>query len=223
MSNIYWTTYTKEFPYSNALHKMEEAVKSIMEGGQQQIWALEHPSLFTAGSSSKPQDWYGSPTIPVHDVNRGGRITYHGPGQRILYVMMDLKRYKEDLHLYISMLQQWIIHTLELLEVKAMVDPDNIGVWVVDSKGCKAKIAAIGVHVRKWVTSHGIALNVSPELSYYEQIIPCGVKEFGVISLKELGIDISREEIDKLLQATFPMAMKDIYGTDTKLIKNKTE
>jgi lipoyl(octanoyl) transferase len=201
---------------------MDAAVGDIIAGGPQQVWALEHPSLFTVGSSAKDQDWCAKPSIPVYPINRGGRITYHGPGQRVLYLMLDLKQYKQDLHLYTHMLQQWIIKTLELVGIESTTDPDHIGVWVSLPTGQKAKIAAIGVHVRKWVTSHGVALNVSPDLSYYQQIVPCGVQEHGVTSLKALGIDLTLAEIDALLQKTFPQVMKETYGTDTKLIKNKT-
>jgi lipoyl(octanoyl) transferase len=208
-------------PYSTAMASMEEAVQNILNGGSQQIWALEHPSLFTMGSSTKDQDWCTTPSIPVHSINRGGRITYHGPGQRILYVMLDLKQYQQDLHLYTHMLQQWIIATLGLLGVQAETDPDHIGVWVNTPQGQKAKIAALGVHVRKWVTSHGVALNISPDLSYYQQIVPCGVQEHGVTSLKALGITITLTEIDALLQQTFPQVMKEKYGTNTEFIKNK--
>ena len=222
MPHIHWKTFSEEVPYPIALESMEAKAQDIIEGNPQEIWALEHPSLFTMGSSTKDQDWCTQPTIPVYPINRGGRITYHGPGQRVLYLMLDLKQYKQDLHLYTHMLQQWIIKTLDLLGVQATTDPEHIGVWVDTPHGQKAKIAAIGVRVRKWVTSHGVALNVSPDLSYYRQIVPCGVREHGVTSLKALGVDITLREIDALLQKTLPQVMKEIYGTDAELIKNKT-
>ena len=222
MPHIHWKTFSEEVPYPIALESMEAKAQDIIEGNPQEIWALEHPSLFTAGSSTKDQDWCQKPTIPIYPINRGGRITYHGPGQRVLYLMLDLKQYKQDLHLYTHMLQQWMIKTLDLLGVQGTTDPEHIGVWVTMPHGQKAKIAAIGVHVRKWVTSHGIALNVSPDLTYYQQIVPCGVQEHGVTSLKALGIDITLREIDALLQKTLPQVMKEIYGTDTELIENKT-
>lgn len=187
--------------YEHAVADMEQRVADIHAGqADELIWFLEHPPLYTAGTSAKAQDLL-NPQFPVYQTGRGGQYTYHGPGQLIAYVMCDLKRHQNtlDLRAYIQGLERWVIVALADLGLQATASDAGVGIWVKTEMGQK-KIGAIGVRVRHGITYHGISLNNDPDLSHYAGIIPCGISEFGVTSLKELGISITRSELETLLR-----------------------
>ena len=173
------------------------------------IWLLEHPPLYTAGSSARSEDLLAE-HHPVYETGRGGQYTYHGPGQRVVYIMVDLKKIfagqAPDLRKYIQLLEQWIILVLADLNVEGFLREGRVGVWVKQNNS-EAKIAAIGVRVKKWVAYHGFALNVQPDLSHYAGIVPCGIREYGVTSLQELGIKTDMQKVDDLLKKHCPFTM----------------
>lgn len=191
--------------YTVAMEAMEARVSGIIGGkAAEQVWLLEHPPLYTSGTSAKEADLLPGSAFPVYAAGRGGQFTYHGPGQRIGYVMLDLKaRGRADVRAYVQDLEQWIINTLGQFGLKGEVREGRIGVWVTDRAGKEAKIAALGIRIRKWVTFHGISLNVSPELSHYAGIVPCGIREYGVTSLKALGIEAIMDDVDAALKSEF--------------------
>jgi lipoyl(octanoyl) transferase len=187
------------------------------------VWLLEHPSLYTAGTSANPADLIES-RFPVHRTGRGGQMTYHGPGQRVAYSMLDLKRRGQDVRRYVATLEEWIIRTLAAFDVRGERREDRIGVWVLrpeKGNGYEDKIAAIGIRVKQWVTLHGMAFNVDPELSHFSGIVPCGVSEqrFGVTSLRDLGISASISEVDLILRREF----EALFGQTTDQIVGNTE
>jgi lipoyl(octanoyl) transferase len=183
---------------------MEERVAVIRSGDAKElVWLLEHPPIYTAGTSAQDADLVEPDRLPVYQTGRGGRHTYHGPGQRVAYVLLDLRERGTDLRAYVHRLEEWVITALADFSVKGERRQGRVGVWVADSAGGENKIAAIGVRVRHWVTFHGIALNVSPNLMYYSGIIPCGVREHGVTSLANLGVDASMDEVDSVLKRRF--------------------
>lgn len=202
---VLWKQSLSPVPYPDALTHMTNRVNQIIGGDEEEVWLLEHPPLYTAGTSAKKADLIDPKGIPVFETGRGGQFTYHGPGQRIAYVMIDLNRRTPDLRRYVHALEQWIIDTLSEFGVKGERREGRVGIWVVSppnettSFPTEEKIAAIGVRVTKWVTFHGIAINVNPNLSHYEGIIPCGLANFGVTSLQKLGLSVSMEELDKAL------------------------
>jgi lipoyl(octanoyl) transferase len=187
------------------------------------VWLLEHPPLYTAGTSANPADLIES-RFPVHQTGRGGQMTYHGPGQRVAYSMLDLKRRGQDVRRYVATLEEWIIRTLAAFDVRGERREDRIGVWVLrpeKGNGYEDKIAAIGIRVKQWVTLHGMAFNVDPELSHFSGIVPCGVSEqrFGVTSLRDLGISASISEVDLILRREF----EALFGQTTDQIVGNTE
>jgi lipoyl(octanoyl) transferase len=187
------------------------------------VWLLEHPPLYTAGTSANPADLIES-RFPVHKTGRGGQMTYHGPGQRVAYSMLDLKRRGQDVRRYVATLEEWIIRTLAAFDVRGERREDRIGVWVrrpEKGDGYEDKIAAIGIRVKQWVTLHGMAFNVDPELSHFSGIVPCGVSEqrFGVTSLRDLGISASISEVDLILRREF----EALFGQTTNQIVGNTE
>ncbi len=187
--------------YEEAVSAMEARVAAIHEGrAEEMVWLLEHPPLYTGGTSAKDDDLL-DPQFPVFKTGRGGEYTYHGPGQRVAYVMLDLKKrqQKPDIKRYVCDLEQWIINTLDAFDIKGERRDGRVGIWVSTPAGEK-KIAALGVRVRRWVAYHGIAINVDPDLSHYEGIVPCGISEYGVTSMKALGVDVSMDELDGVLQ-----------------------
>lgn len=204
MADMQWKISSELVDYAQAVAEMEVRVADIRAGtADEMVWCLEHPPLYTAGSSAKTGDLLQA-QFPVHETGRGGQYTYHGPGQRIAYVMLDLKQRMQepDLRLYVQLLEKWLINTLGAFGVEAFTRDGRIGVWVDTPQGEK-KIAALGIRVRHWVSYHGIALNVNPNLSHYEGIIPCGIREFGVTSLWDMGIEASMEAVDKQLRHEF--------------------
>lgn len=194
--------------YETALAAMDKRVEAILSGGTPElVWLVEHPPLYTAGTSARPEELIEA-RFPVHQVGRGGQFTYHGPGQRVAYAMLDLNRRKPDVRAYVGTLEEWIIRTLALFNVRGERREDRIGVWVRrpdKGEGFEDKIAAIGIRVRRWVTLHGIAINVEPELSHFAGIVPCGVAEqrYGVTSLADLGIPVTMAEFDMALRREF--------------------
>lgn len=197
-NNTDWQTEKTPVEYNHAVSFMEDKVQRILEQGDPDfVWLLEHPPLYTAGTSAKTEDML-NPTFPVYQTGRGGQYTYHGPGQRIAYVMMDIRRRGTNIRRYVHDLEEWVITALKDFGIKGERRPGRIGIWVA-TNGSEAKIAAIGVRVRRWVTYHGVSINLSPDLSHYNGIVPCGIKGYGVTSLKALGIEASMPELDKAL------------------------
>jgi lipoyl(octanoyl) transferase len=186
---------------------MAERVNAIAAGRSSElVWLLEHPPLYTAGTSAKPEDLIAPSRLPVHRTGRGGQYTYHGPGQRVAYVMLDVRRRFGDVRAYVAALEDWIIDGLAELDVRGVRRQGQVGVWVkqpgANGEGL-AKIAAIGVRLSRWISSHGISLNVAPNLADYAGIVPCGVRDAGVTSLAALGRTSDMDEVDAVLRATF--------------------
>jgi lipoyl(octanoyl) transferase len=204
MGEVEWRLSDAPVAYETALAEMEARVAAIREGGApEQVWLLEHPPLYTAGTSAREGDLVEPGLFPVHRTGRGGQYTYHGPGQRIGYVMLDLRRRGEDIRCYVHDLEEWLIRALARFNVKGERRQGRVGIWIVGRDGSEAKIAALGVRVRRWVSFHGVALNVDPDLSHYRGIVPCGISEHGVTSLAALGITASMPEVDIALRAAF--------------------
>lgn len=206
-------------PYEDALAWQEARVAAISAGEADDcIWLLEHPPLLTAGTSSNPADLLDPNRFPVHRAGRGGQYTYHGPGQRIAYLMMDLTKRGRDVRAYVHALEDWVIRALAEFGVKGERRADRVGVWVVrpdrpplpDGRPAEDKIAAIGVRVRRWVAFHGIAINVEPDLSHYRTIIPCGVRDFGVTSLVDLGVPVGLHDLDIALKGVYNETMQEM-------------
>ena len=204
IDRVEWKIDADPVPYPEAITFMERRVADIRAGSADElVWLLEHPPLYTAGSSASEDELIDKERFPVFPTGRGGRYTYHGPGQRVAYVMLDLQRRGPDVRRFIRQLECWIIDTLEQFGIVGEPRADRIGIWVTGPDGREAKIAAIGVRIRRWVTFHGIALNVSTNLEHFQGIVPCGIDGFGVTSMQELGIDANLSEIDESLQQSF--------------------
>lgn len=196
--------------YPQALSEMEARVADIQSGrASELVWLLEHPPLYTAGTSAKPSDLLSPQGFPVYQTGRGGQYTYHGPGQRVAYVLLDLKkRDKMDVRAYVASLERWIIASLAEFGIKGEVREGRVGVWVHTNAG-EAKIAALGIRIRKWVTYHGICINLNPDLSHYAGIVPCGIREHGVTSMAQLASHTTFEELDKVLYKNFEHIFPD--------------
>jgi lipoyl(octanoyl) transferase len=200
---VRWEVAVALVPYDEAVARMEREVEAIARGeALELVWLLEHPPLYTAGTSAKDSDLLMPQRFPVHHTGRGGQYTYHGPGQRVAYVMLNLKNRGADVRGFVAGLEEWLIATLASLMVKGERREDRVGVWVRNS-GREAKIAAIGIRVRRWVSFHGISLNVNPDLTHFDGIVPCGVKEHGVTSLVDLGLPVTMADADVALKASF--------------------
>jgi lipoyl(octanoyl) transferase len=200
---IDWRISQAPVPYEEALAFMEQRVAAIRAGTANEcVWLLEHPPLFTAGTSADPAEISNPLGFPVHSAGRGGRYTYHGPGQRVGYVMLDLDKRGRDVRRFVHALEGWIIATLADLGVKAHRAPGRIGIWVGEGP-TEAKIAALGLRVRRWVTLHGFSINVSPDLSHFGGIVPCGIAEYGVTSLLEIGKEMPMTCVDDRLKRGF--------------------
>lgn len=193
--------------YEDAVGEMEARASSIADGqARERVWLVEHPPLYTAGTSARDEDLIAPGRFPVHRSGRGGQYTYHGPGQRVAYVMLDLKRRDPDLRRFVAALEAWLIGTLDAMNVRGERREDRVGVWVRRPEkraGAEDKIAAIGIRVRRWVSFHGISLNVEPELLHFDGIVPCGVSDQGVTSLVDLGLPVTMPEVDNVLRAEF--------------------
>lgn len=202
--DIEWRVSADPVPYEEALAFMEHRVGAIREGSAREcIWLLEHPPLFTAGTSADPAELFNPQHLPVYAAGRGGRYTYHGPGQRVGYVMLDLERRGKDIRSFVQALEGWMIDALLDVGVAAHRAPGRIGIWVGESADEK-KIGALGVRVKRWVTLHGFSLNVAPDLSHFGGIVPCGIADFGVTSLAELGKQTAMNTVDAALKRSFP-------------------
>ena len=205
---VAWRISDEPVPYGEAVAFMEAHAAAIAAGeASELVWLLEHPPLYTSGTSGKTGDLL-DPRFPLFATGRGGQVTYHGPGQRIAYVMLDLKRRRPDVRAYVASLEEWIIRTLAAFNVRGERREDRVGVWVKrpdKGEGHEDKIAAIGVRLRRWVSFHGIAINVEPELQHFSAIVPCGVSDprFGVTSLVDLGHVIGMTDVDIALRRTF--------------------
>jgi lipoyl(octanoyl) transferase len=200
-----WSTSASFIPYQDAVAHMEARVAAIRRGeAGEQVWLLEHPSLYTAGTSAKEADLLAA-RFPVFRSGRGGQYTYHGPGQRVAYVMLDLNQRKQDVRLFVRDLEEWIIRALREFDVSGERRSDRIGIWVSHGDGSEDKIAAIGVRLRHWITFHGVSLNIDPELDHFSGIVPCGVRDprFGVTSLAALGIPATMADVDVALRRSF--------------------
>lgn len=197
---IEWQVSTAAVEYADALVEMETRVAGIAAGtAPEMIWLLEHPPLYTAGTSADPSELFNPLGLPVHPTGRGGRYTYHGPGQRVGYVMLDLGRRGRDVRAFVHALEGWVIASLGRMDVTAHRIPGRIGIWVRRG-GEEAKIGAIGVRVRRWITLHGFAVNIDPQLSHFSGIVPCGIADAPVTSLAELGVSGGRDQFDMALR-----------------------
>lgn len=214
MTHVAWRASGAPVPYEEAVASMEARVAAIREGREDEaVWLLEHPALYTAGTSAKPQDLIDPTLLPVHHTGRGGQYTYHGPGQRIAYVMLDLRPRGRDLRAHVAGLETWLIDTLADFGLRAGTRRGRVGVWVdLGAAGGEAKIAAIGVRVRHWITYHGVSLNVSPDLTHYRGIVPCGIRDAGVTSLASLGIGATMAEVDQALKRHFERVFGSAEG-----------
>ena len=209
-ADIEWRVSAEPVPYEEALAFMEQRAAAIREGSAREcIWLLEHPPLFTAGTSADPAELLDASDLPVFEAGRGGRYTYHGPGQRIGYVMLDLEKRGKDIRRFVHCLEGWMIDTLADLGVDAHRAPGRIGIWVGEGPN-EAKIGALGVRVKRWVTLHGFALNIAPDLSHYRGIVPCGISDFGVTSLAEFGKQIPLTRVDAALKRSFTAFLKGL-------------
>ena len=199
-----WRISDQPIPYEAAVAEMEARVAEIRDGAAGElVWLLEHPPLYTGGTSAKPEDLLNSLGFPVHAAGRGGQYTYHGPGQRVGYVMIDLKRRGGDVHRYVHGLEEWLIRSLASFNIRAERRAGRVGLWIAEPDGSENKIAAIGVRIRHGITFHGVALNVDPDLSHYAGIIPCGIRNHGVTSLTAQGVLVSIPEVDMALKRAF--------------------
>ena len=210
IDGIEWRVSEAPVPYEEALRFMEERAAAIREGSASEcVWLLEHPPLFTAGTSADPSELTNPQDFPVYEAGRGGRYTYHGPGQRVGYVLLDLEKRGKDIRRFVHSLEGWMIDTLAELGIAAHRAPGRIGIWVGQGAD-EAKIGALGVRVKRWVTLHGIALNVAPDLSHFGGIVPCGISEFGVTSLAEQGKQIPLTGVDAALKRSFLSFLKSL-------------
>jgi lipoyl(octanoyl) transferase len=209
---VQWEISDSEVGYDTALKKMDNHVQKMISGeADEKIWLLEHPALYTAGTSADKKDLIKPNLFPVFETKRGGQYTYHGPGQRIVYVMLDLNNRGKDIKKFVNNLEAWIIHTLAEFNVIGQSRSGRVGIWVerpdkpknVDGFLEEEKIAAIGVRLKKWVTLHGLSINVDPDLNNFQGIVPCGIKDHGVTSLVDLGLPVSMADLDIALKKSF--------------------
>ena len=204
---VEWATSTGRTPYPEAVAAMEARAADIAEGrAAELVWLLEHPPLYTAGVSAKAADLLAPDRFPVFESERGGQFTYHGPGQRVAYVMLDLRERGRDVRAFVEALETWVIGALAAFNVEGHIRPGRVGVWVerkAPGFAREDKIAAVGVKLRKWVSFHGVSLNVEPDLGHFAGIVPCGITEHGVTSLVDLGLPATMDDADAALKASF--------------------
>ncbi len=212
---VEWIRSDRPVPYPEALARMEARADAIARGAADEaIWLLEHPPLYTAGTSARPADLVDPDRFPVFEARRGGQYTYHGPGQRVAYVMLDVGRRGRDVRRFVAQLESWVIATLAEFNVTGEIREGRVGVWVTrHDKPLTAagtppedKIAAIGIRLRKWVSFHGISINVEPDLAHFSGIVPCGISEHGVTSLVDLGLPVTMGDLDAALERSFETA-----------------
>ena len=205
-------------PYPETLAKMEAHVAAMNDGtAGEEIWLLEHPPLYTAGTSARIEDLVQPDRFPVYPVGRGGQYTYHGPGQRVIYTMLDVKARGNDVRCFVRELEKWVIDTLAEFNVTGEIRQGRVGVWVTrpdrpgpDGAPTEDKIAAIGIKLRRWVSFHGISINVEPDLGHFQGIVPCGIRDHGVTSLVDLGLPVTMADLDSALIATFPRRFQGV-------------
>ena len=203
IDGVEWRTSIRLTPYREALAAMEQRAADIRAGSASELaWLVEHPPIFTAGTSADPAELFNPQRFEVVEAGRGGRYTYHGPGQRVGYLMLDLERRGRDIRCFVSALEGWMIDALGTLGVEARREAGRIGIWT-GSGPYEAKIGAIGARVKRWVTLHGLSINVAPDLAHFSGIVPCGIEEFGVTSLKALGNPAQMADLDAALRSTF--------------------
>ncbi|MFI4995952.1 MAG: lipoyl(octanoyl) transferase LipB [Hyphomicrobiales bacterium] len=219
-ADVEWRIAEGLTPYEAAVSEMEALAAAIAEGqAPERVWLVEHPPLYTAGTSAKAQDLIGEPRFPVFRTGRGGQFTYHGPGQRVAYVMLDLRRRRPDLRAFVQALEAWIILALSAFNIRGERREGRVGVWVRrpdKGPGVEGKIAAIGIRVRRWVSFHGISVNLEPELSHYGGIVPCGIHGHGVTSFADLGLTATMPELDMALRAAF----EEVFG-ETRALEGR--
>jgi lipoyl(octanoyl) transferase len=210
---VEWRVTPGLSPYPETLAEMERRAAAIRAGeASELVWLLEHPPLYTAGTSADPAELFNPLGFPVFEAGRGGRYTYHGPGQRVGYVLIDLDKRGRDLRRYVHSLEGWIIATLARLGVEAWRAPGRIGIWAAGPDGREGKVGAIGVRVRRWVAYHGFAVNLAPELSHFSGIVPCGIAEFPVTSLDEMGASSGQERFDLALKQGLDTFLHALQG-----------
>jgi lipoyl(octanoyl) transferase len=208
LAPVEWRLGEGLIPYDEAIATMERRASAVAAGtAAELVWLIEHPPLYTAGTSAKPTDLIEA-RFPVHQTGRGGQFTYHGPGQRVAYLMLDLRRRGADVRRYVATLEEWLIRTLAAFNIRGERREDRIGAWVRrpdKGEGREDKIAAIGIRVKRWISLHGVALNVEPELAHFQGIVPCGVsgQRYGVTSLVDLGVPVTMPEVDMVLRREF--------------------
>lgn len=214
---VQWRVEPGLTDYEEAVRFMEERAEAIRDGrADELVWLVEHPPLYTAGTSAQEADLLAPNRFPVYRTGRGGEYTYHGPGQRVAYVMLDLKRRRCDVRVFVAALEAWIIDTLAGMNIKGERREDRVGVWVArperpalpDGTPAEDKVAAIGIRLRRWVSFHGISVNVEPDLEHFSGIVPCGVSAYGVTSLVDLGLPVTMEDADTALRQSF----EDLFG-----------
>ena len=207
-----WITSDAPVPYEAAVARMEALAEAIRAGqGRETVWLLEHPPLYTAGTSARAEDLVDPHRFPVHATRRGGQYTYHGPGQRVAYVMLDVAARGRDVRLFVRQMEEWVIAALDEFNIQGEIRPGRVGVWVPrpdkpplpDGSLREDKIAAIGVRLKKWVSFHGLSINVEPELSHFDGIVPCGIRDHGVTSLVDLGLPVTMGDLDAALRRSF--------------------
>ncbi|QYK43618.1 MAG: lipoyl(octanoyl) transferase LipB [Paracoccaceae bacterium] len=217
MTLVEWTHLPGLSPYAETLAAMEQRAAEIAAGtAPEAIWLLEHPPLYTAGTSANPADLTDPGRFPVHAAGRGGQYTYHGPGQRVVYTMLDVGARGRDVRCFVRDLENWVIATLAEFGVRGEIRPGRVGVWVLrpdrppgpDGSPAEDKIAAIGIRLRRWVSFHGLSINVEPDLGHFGGIVPCGIRDHGVTSLVDLGLPVTLADLDAALMATFPRAFR---------------
>ena len=218
MPIIEWKITDSLAPYKSSVEAMEQRVAAIRTGvARELVWLLEHPEIYTRGTSANEDELLRKPRFPVFETGRGGRYTYHGPGQRVIYVMLDLRRRGSDIRAYVRDLEQWLIDSLADFGLNAERRLGRVGIWIPRDDGCEAKIGAIGVRVRRWVSFHGVSLNVEPNLDHYSDIVPCGVLDHGVTSIADLGLKIKMSDVDFVLRQNFEKNFGATIDTDRKL------
>ncbi len=217
---VRWRITDGLVPYEEAVETMEREVAAIADGGDELVWLVEHPPLYTAGTSANARDLVQPNRFPVFATGRGGEYTYHGPGQRVAYVMLDLKRRRQDVRAFVAALEDVVIRTLDMMNVRGERREDRVGVWVrrpekpllADGTMAEDKIAALGIRLRKWVTFHGLSLNVDPDLDHFGGIVPCGISAYGVTSLVDLGLPVMMADVDMRLRTAFEAVFGETTG-----------
>ena len=212
-----WIVSKEPVGLADAVAEMERRVAAIAKGDEDEaVWLLEHPALITSGTSGRDHDIFEGTTLPVHRVGRGGQVTYHGPGQRVAYIMLNLNTRGRDVRRFVRSVEDWMILALSEFGINGETRAGRVGIWIRRSDGLDDKIAAIGIRLRRWVTFHGASINLDPNLEHYSSIVPCGIRDHGVTSMAKLGKSVPMVELDRVLQGTFPLA----FGTEAKKPRN---